>query len=314
MRSVRLLLVAVLALGLAACSAAAARETSDAPTQSVRPAPTVAPTPGVVGHNRSLAVAELAKLRGSFPLPPRAVRSPTAPTRRMRHLTAYMEPVDGTLVRPRWWIVRMPYLEVVHWYVDHTPANIATTIAPGSPTPVAESELYWRAGQATDAYSSPWEVVAYAKLGPARTALRTDVTLGYRFDRTAETFVPATVTSIDVTSVSIEASDGGLRTTATLTDPASIGNVVAAFNGLLGSFEHQAPGPCASPGAPLGDKVPPEYALTFRWPGHEMAVGTGAPLCGVGRPLTRDGTKLPQSLEDSDAFNQTIAGALPPSD
>jgi hypothetical protein len=147
-------------------------------------------------------------------------------------------------------------------------------------------------------------VVSYARLGPHKTAIRTDVTLAARSDRTAQTLVLATVTSIDVKKWAI---DGPKRPpkTATVTDPALIARITSAFNHLDGAMVHTQAGPCASLAG-----IVYVYATTFHWPGHTLAVDPGQPFCQVGRGLTLDGTKLPQTLEESGALDTALQAAI----
>jgi hypothetical protein len=147
-------------------------------------------------------------------------------------------------------------------------------------------------------------VVSYARLSANATAIRTDVTLAARYDRTAETLVPTTVTSIDITKRAIDGRNT-TPTTATVDNPALISRVVNAFNNLDGAMAHTKPSPCGSPGG-----IVYVYAVTFHWPGHTLTVDPGASLCRIGRGLTLDHSKLPQTLEDDNALDHALQHAL----
>jgi hypothetical protein len=267
--------------------------------------PTVDRTPTTEGTNRDLAIAAAGRVLGTFPVPPGSTESDAAPTPRLRHLGAYIGPVDPSLTETSWWVVPLSYGDLVAWYDAHSPANTGSAYAdPDSTSPVPEGDLYWETRDPSAAYSSPAAVVSYARLDAHTTAVRTDVTLAARYDRTAETLVPSTVTSIDITRSAI---DGPREppTTATLTDPALLGDVGSAFNNLAGAFADATPSAC---GSPVG--IVFAYAVTFHWPGHTLAVDPGAPLCGIGRGLTLDGTELPQSLEEDGSLDAALQAAL----
>jgi hypothetical protein len=196
----------------------------------------------------------------------------------------------------------MPYDELVYWYGAHSSANLSSARYPdGSLSP--HSTLYWEIPVDSTAYSAPFAQVSYIRQGPKRTAIRTDVTLAARYDRTAATFVPHGVTRIEVTKTAL---GGPPRPKSTVvTDPALVARVVAAFNHLTGAFAHTLPAACGSPTS--GTYV---YAATFYWPGHDLALDAGSPLCGVGMGLTLDDIKLRQTLEDDRILDAALESAL----
>lgn len=196
----------------------------------------------------------------------------------------------------------MPYDELVRWYGAHSPASLGSArYADGSLSP--RSVLYWQIHGDSTAYSPPMAQVSYVRLSPKRTAIRTDVTLAARYDRTVETFVPRGVGRIEVTKTAL---GGNPRSeSAVATDPAVITRVVAAFNHLSGAFARTRSAACGSPTS--GMYV---YAVTFHWSGHALALDPGAPLCGVGMGLTLDGMKLPRTLEDDRMFDAALDAAL----
>jgi hypothetical protein len=147
-------------------------------------------------------------------------------------------------------------------------------------------------------------VVAYTALGPHTTAIRTDVTLAARADRTADTLVPATVTSLDITKRAIDGSDT-TPTTVTVTDKGHILGVVAAFDRARGDYASIGFGPC---GSPVG--LVYRYAMTFHWPAHTLVVDAGEPLCGIARELTLDGSTLPQTLHDDRELDNALKAAF----
>jgi hypothetical protein len=294
-------LVALLAT--VGCSHDATADTSVRTPESKRPSVVAKHTPTAEGHNRALAAAEAARVLATIPVPPGATKSDSAPVRRLRHLGVYAEPVDPSLTRTNWWVVPLPYRDLVAWYGSHSPADLASAYGPSSSSPEPDSDLYWKVPAGSAAYSSPAAVVSYERLGPNRTAIRTDATLAARYDRTATTLVPATVTSIDVTKSAI---DGPPRppTTETLTDPSLLMRVTSAFDHLDGATAHVS----MACGSPVG--IVYAYSVTFRWPDHTLAVDPGSPLCGIGMGLTLDGTKLPQALEDDGTLATVLHAAL----
>ena len=299
-----LVLGAAVAAMLVACSALYAISTSapKEPTVVAR-TPIDQPPPSTKPSNRELARAGAARVLGTVPVPPRSTRSHSAPVARLRHLRVQVEPLDPSLTRTRWWVVPLSYRALVAWYDAHTPANVSSAYTTGSPSPEPQGDLDWLTHDRSAAYSTPAVAVSYASLGPHSTAIRTDVTLAARYDRTAATLAPTSVTSIDITT---SANDGPLRSpaTVTVTDPASIARVVSAFNGLRGAYA-QAPMAC---GSPVGVVV--DYVVAFHWPGHTLAVDPGAPLCGIGRALTLDGTKLPQTVADGAPLDTALQKAF----
>src|SRR5262245_36610714 len=175
--------------------------------------------PAAVGTNRALAAAAAARAFRHFPVPPGSTRVKTAPRHApdLRRLGAYIGPVDTSLTRTGWWLVPLRYDRLVAWYAAHTGANVRSTYLAGATTPSLEAELDWQTRDASSAYSAPVNVVAYARLGPHLTALRTDVTLAARADRTAKTLVPTTVTSMDITKKAIDGPNPS-PATVTVTD------------------------------------------------------------------------------------------------
>ncbi len=196
----------------------------------------------------------------------------------------------------------MSYRELVHWYGAHSPANLGSAYFPdGSLSP--HGDLDWAIHVDTTAYSPPAALVSYAREGPNRTAIRTDVTLAARYDRTASTVAPRNVTRIDITRTVL---GGPARPkAAAVTDPALLTRITAAFNNLTGAFARVGPAACGSPTS--GTYV---YAVTFHWRGHTLAVDPGTPLCGVGMGLTLDGVRLPQALEDNPSLDAALEGAF----
>lgn len=265
--------------------------------------PTVGPTPAVEGTNRDLALAEAAQVLATIPVPPGSTRSDSAPARTLGHLATYVEPVDLSLTQTNWWVVPLSYGDLVAWYDAHTPANVGSAYGSNSSSPVPDGDLYWQTHDKSKAYSSPAVAVSYARLGSHSTAIRTDATLAARYDRTPVTLVPTTVTSIDITKSAIDGPPTP-PATATVSNPALLSSVVSAFNKLQGAFAHTTQA-CASP---VGLFY--VYAVTFHWPGHTLAVNPGAPLCGIGRGLTLDNTKLPQTLADDHALETVLQDAL----
>ena len=209
-----------------------------------------------------------------------------------------------TLTRTGWWRVPLSYDRLVGWYAAHTPADVASTYPPGSRSPAPQAVLTWATPNTSPAYSSPVEVVDYARLGPQLTAIRADVTLAARADRTAETFAPQAVFRINITKQAIDGPDTTPKT-GTVLNQSKIRPVVLAFNRLQGDFASVQGIGC---GSPVG--VVYSYALTFYGPGHHLVVSPGQQLCGVGRGLTLDGVTLPQTLEDSSSLDQVLASAF----
>jgi len=262
--------------------------------------------PTVVGTNRALAVAAAARAFRHFPVPPGSTRVETAPRHApdLRRLRAYIGPVDTSLTRTGWWLVPLRYDRLVAWYAAHTGANVGSTYVPGATTPSPDAELAWQTHDASSAYSAPVDVVAYTQLGPHLTALRADVTLAARADRTAKTLVPATVTRIDITKKAIDGPNAS-PVTVTVTDPMHILAIIAAFNALKGDFASTGAHPC---GSPVG--LVYNYAMTFHWPAHTLVVDPGQALCGVGRGLTLDGSHLAQTLQDDSELDNALRAAI----
>ncbi|MGC4111306.1 MAG: hypothetical protein QM747_12950 [Nocardioides sp.] len=218
-------------------------------------------------------------------------------------MRAFDGEVDPLLSQTRWWLVPHGYHWLVDWYVARTPVHrMETQYDSGRTAPDAVVE--WETHGRSRAYSRPVLVLAYDRLGRHRTAIRTDVTVAARADRTARTLVPGNVTRIAVTRRALDGPDAGPKT-VTVTDPGHVNAVVNAFDKTPGEFEYPAPAGCASP---VG--IVYVYAVTFYWPGHRMVVDSGQPLCGVGRTLTRDDTKLPQQLADGTALDTALKAAF----
>jgi hypothetical protein len=160
--------------------------------------------------------------------------------------------------------------------------------------------VWWQPDLRSKAFSPPTKVVSYRRLGPHLTAIRTDVTLAARADRTAETLVPDSVTSLEIAKWTID-DKGTDPTTVTATDQGSVFRVIDAFNRVAGDYVSSESFGCASP-----EGVDHLYSVTFHWPGHTLAVGTGEPLCALGRKLTLDGTNLPRKLANSHRLNKVL--------
>jgi hypothetical protein len=262
--------------------------------------------PGAAAANRALAMAAAARAFRHFPVPPGSTRITRAPDRapRLRGLHAYIGPVDKTLTRTGWWLVPLRYDRLVAWYVSHTPADRGSAYYADGTGPAPDAQIYWQTRHRSPAFSPPAEVVAYTTLGPHATAIRTDVTLAARVDRTADTLVPATVTSLAITKRAIDGPDTTPKT-VTITDRSHILDVVAAFDRASGAYASVEPGPCGSPGG-----IVYIYAVTFHWPDHTLVVDPGQALCGVGRGLNLDGSQLPQTLEDDAELNNALSAAF----
>jgi hypothetical protein len=262
--------------------------------------------PAVAGANRALAMAAAARAFKHFPVPPGSTRITRAPDQapHLRGLHAYIGPVDRTLTRTSWWLVPLRYDRLVAWYVAHTPADPRTTYVPGATTPSPDAQIYWQTHHRYPAFSPPAEVVAYTKLGPRTTAIRTDLTLAARADRALDTLVPATVTSLEITRRAIDGPDT-TPTTVTITDQSHILDVVAAFDRARGDYASVEPGGC---GSPVG--IVYTYAVTFHWPAHTLVVDAGQALCGIGRGLTLDGSHLPQTLHDDTELDNALKAAF----
>jgi hypothetical protein len=270
------------------------------------PSSPVVPPPARKGTNRRLAMAEAAHVIEHFPVPPGSTRI-DAPPRHARHLDrlrVFNLPVDQSLTRTRFWLVPLRYDRLVAWYAANTAANPDTASHHAGGRPVPEAQVYWQTHTTSKAFSPPSEVVAYVRLGPHLTAIRTDVTLAARADRTARTLVPSHVTSIQVTKRAVDGSDT-TPTTVTVSDQARIVPVITAVNQDLGDYVSTESFGCASP---VGTVY--RYAVTFHWPGHALAVDYGEPLCGIGRTLTLDGTKLPPKLADSGDLSKALETAF----
>lgn len=268
--------------------------------------PPVVPHPARAGSNRRLAVVAAARAIRHFPVPPGSTRIGAPPPRApyLRRIHAFIQQVDTSLTRTRWWLVPRRYDRLVAWYVAHTPAVRGTTLTHGKSRPSPEADMGWQTQTVSKAYSSPAEVVAYTRLGPHLTAIRTDVTLAARADRTAETLVPATVTSLEISTRPLNASDAPSRT-VTVTEQSLLFAVLAAFNGVPGEYVSVEPFGCASPTG-----IPHYYAVTLHWPGHTLAVDEGQPLCQIGRSLTLDGARLPQTLTHSHRLDKSLRAAF----
>jgi hypothetical protein len=265
----------------------------------------VVPHPGTSGANRRRAMAASARVLRHFPVPPGSTRidAPPPRARYLRRLHYFNLPVDQSLTRTRWWLVPRRYDRLVAWYVARTTANRDTTSYHPGGRSGPRADFHWQTHHTSKAFSPPTDVVTYIRLGPHLTAIRTDVTLAARADRTVKTLVPAAVTSLQITKRTIDGTDT-TPTTTTITDQASIFAVIAAFDRVRGAYVSTESFGC---GDPVG--IVHVYAVTFRWPGHTLAVGEGEPLCDVGRKLTLDGSQLPQTLTESHRLNAALEAA-----
>jgi hypothetical protein len=297
-------LIATMVLASTSCTADSTQD-SQPDVASSRATSVAAPSPMVEGSNRDLAVAEAVRVLANIPVPPGSTKSDSSPALSLNRLRVFDGPVDPSLGQTSWWVVPLSPDDLVAWFDAHTPANTGSAFTgPHSSAPEPVGDLFWETDEASEAYSPPVVVVSYARLGPALTAIRTDATLAARYDRVSQTLVPATVTSIDIVRSAVDGPEVPPET-ATTTDPAVVASVVSAFNDDLGAMAHSRPLACGSPTGLVH-----VYAVTFHWPGHELAVDAGRPLCGVGRGLTLDDSKLPQSLADSPSLDAALQNAL----
>jgi hypothetical protein len=264
-----------------------------------KPAPATPPTVSATS-NRVLAEEELTRVLAAIPVPPGSHRSATAPAPRLSRIG--FGPIDPTLTRARWWVVPLGYAELVNWYVAHTPANHGSAAYPDG-TLATSATFDWPVGKGTSAYTTPIVIVSYVRLGPHSTGIRTTASLMARFDLPARTRAPGDPTSIEVTRTNYSIHRDAIS--ATVTDQALLRSIAAGYNDLLGATTNNEGFLCGSPTGGMH-----LYALTFHWPGHTLVVDPGQPLCGDGHGLTLDGTKLPESLEDSDEFDAVLENAL----
>jgi hypothetical protein len=266
----------------------------------------VIPEPASTGSNRRLAVLAAARAIKHFPVPPGSTRLDTPPphARHLRRLRVFSYPVDPSLTRTQWWLVPRRYDALVAWYAANTPADRDTTSYHSGGKSVPEAELYWRVHDTSKAYSPPTEVVSYARLGPELTAIRTDVTLAARADRTSKTLVPDNVTSMLISRHAIDGPDTAPKT-VTVTDQNFIFAVIDAFDRVRGAYVPAGGSACGSP-----DRLVYRYSVTFHWPGHTLLVEAGEPLCELGRRLSLDGVQLPEPLEEGHAFVKALRAAF----
>jgi hypothetical protein len=105
----------VLVAGVAtyAVHASGSKQSPADQTTTVDPTPTVDRTPTVNGTNRELAIAAATRVFGTFPVPPGSTQSDSAPAPRLRHLGAYIGPVDPSLTETTWWVVPLSYDDLV---------------------------------------------------------------------------------------------------------------------------------------------------------------------------------------------------------
>ena len=272
---------------------------------SVRPPrlgpPSAEVTPTPPGHNRRVALETATRILESAPVPPGAVSQLLVSPRSLHRLGAYYDDVDPSLTRTGFWIVPMSHADLVDWYAAHTPANREETLTPDSSTPAPEAVMSWRVGRPTAAYTQPALVVGYARLGPERTALRIDVTLAARYDRTAETLVPPT--ALDSATITVHTVDGRPPSPPVqVTDPAELRALADRFDHASLAPVHSELHPC---GSPTGDYR--LYSVDLHWPGHVLEVTTGQPLCGIGRDLILDGSRQRPKLGPDARFDGLLA-------
>lgn len=258
----------------------------------LRPPPSpraVQPVP--LGYNRTQAMAVAARIFERVPVPPGARRRTEPLSPRLRERGAFIGYIDPSLSRTGFWVVPMSHVDLVRWYADHTPADTADATGNGSTTPEPDGVMFWAAGKDRAAYTQPEVIVGYARLGSELTALRIDVTLAARDDRTAETLVPVEdLESVTITPHTVfrgEQPPPPVR----VTDPTRLQALGEAFNRARGAASRALPAPCSSP---TGDYL--EYAVKFRWPGHALEATTGSQLCRIGRDVILDGMTLPQRI------------------
>lgn len=283
-------LVAGVALLVPGTAGSEKRSTTSSPTRLAL----AVPEPAKEGTNRRLAVAEATKVLASIPVPTGSIRSDSAPAPRLKQSGCFCSPLDPSLTQTNYWVVPLAPGALVAWYDAHSPADTSGSLPPHSKVPAPMGDLMWEVPSAADAYSRPTVFISYARLDAHTTAIRTDVYLAARSDRTAETLVPRSVTSIDITKRAIDGPDPTVVST-TVKDPAHLTDVASVFNGLDGATTGEQDGAC---GSPVG--IVYSYAVTFHWPGHSLAVDPVAALCGVGRGLTLDDQKLSQSVDNVD--------------
>lgn len=302
--------VVVVAIGAYAIHASrperspAATQTSAGGPDSSQPSVT---SPVEAGANRTAAASAAAQAFKHVPVPPGSTRTSSAPRSRwLRHLGCQCGEVDETLTRTGWWTVPLSYPDMLRWYETHTPANTSGSyydIAKTEPSPHAE--LAWSTTTKSAAYSSPEIVITYVRLGATTTALRVDVTLAARYERTAQTLAPPIVTSVEIIRSAQSGDAASAHIDKTITDPVTLTAIVNAFNNLKGAYAHTLHAAC---GSPVGTTY--LYAVTFTWPSHTLTNDPGSPLCGIGRGLTLNGTTVPTTLDGTVAFDNVLRNAL----
>jgi hypothetical protein len=277
------------------------------PTSPQTPVTTpVIPSPAKAGANRALAKGAAAREIRSFPVPPGSTSIETHPphARYLEKLRYFNLPVDQSLTRTRFWLVPRGIDQVVTWYVHHFSADRDTATYHHGGRLAPKAGVWWQPHLRSKAFSPPTKVVSYIRLGPHLTAIRTDLTLAARADRTAQTLVPTSVTSLEISQWTID-GNGTAPTTVTTTDEGSIFRVIDAFNHTAGDYVSSESFGCGSP-----DGVDHLYSVTFHWPDHTLAVDAGDPYCDVGRKLTLDDATLPQNLDNSPRLNQALKDAF----
>ncbi|GAB4003642.1 hypothetical protein [Nocardioides ultimimeridianus] len=246
--------------------------------------------------NRAAARAESERLLTVLSPPAGGRVVDASPAADLRDPLEGVGPSDGRLSRHAWWTVPMAPTDFAAWLQGQRPAGMSvqdggsSSAADGTMVDIAELD-----GTGTSAYSAPVVTFAYVP-HDGGTAVRLDTFLAARYART--TYLPTDVSRVVIrrdTSSMMSSARRRVRTTV-VTDPARIGRLVTAANGLPGIVTVPNIFHC-----PMMRTVT-SARVTFTSPSGVFTIDGPATVCGAVLTLSKDGHRVPPALDPGGAW------------
>jgi len=200
--------------------------------------------------NRAAARAEAQHLIDETPLPAGAVPQDTSPAPVLDHSTQG-GPLDQdtTLDRVAWWTVPVSPSDYATYLAANAPADLTRsgsaygTVTDGhAGTSVSWTEQDF-SGTDTKAYTTPELWLTWTAYDGG-TAVRSEVYIGARWPRAADSYVTGPIHRVDVRihQASDPVTGAGKRLSASYTARGKVRRLRAAFNGLLGDLHNEGAG------------------------------------------------------------------------
>jgi hypothetical protein len=299
---------------MVACDSEAAAPTRGGPatgssaaaqTLGVLSSPSIPSTPRLTdAENLRTAERESERTLGLAPLPPGARPIPGQPRGWPPDAGFGMSPADSSLTRTEWYSVPLSADAVQQFLLRHHPRGMAAEKdeGVGSSTGVRTFDYQTVHPRDPAAYTSPSLLVEWFDVGPS-TAIRFDVMLASRRARPQATLLTGGVASVDIDRIRNHLEGAGSSTVLSTvrlsaeSEPAVLGQVVAALNGLYGDAVSNSMHSC------LFQSETTTYRFVFHIAAGDVTYQWANP-CDPQIDVTRAGKSFGPSLDPGDLYDR----------